>query len=103
METRGLASYEEKDCPVCVTRVPGECDACHIPMPEYPNMGRNGYQSRSIDHWHFRKVTGRDCMRVVTRKLCQDCYKKDYEAFYPNVEWSPECTKPRLVDPAATS
>lgn len=62
------------------------CNDCGISIPEYPNMGRNGYQSFTVDHLHLVEMgvthPGR---KVINRRLCRECMAKDYQKAYPNV------------------
>lgn len=75
-------------CPICHERAakPGICDECGGAVP----VGRFGeflaYQSQSIDHRHQKR--GGDPAKaahgIARKKLCLDCYRKDFHAVYPN-------------------
>lgn len=61
------------------------CNDCGIDIPFYENMGRNGYQSLTVDHVHLKEMgithPGR---HVINKTLCKECYIKDRKIAYPN-------------------
>lgn len=69
-----------------VTGLANICNACGCVIPEYPNMGINGYQSFKIDHLHLTEMgvthPGR---KIINLRLCRACKALDYQAAYPNL------------------
>lgn len=81
---QGKPSYAPEDCPVCKERKLGKCGRCGIVMPEYSNMGRNGYQSPSPTHWHHSRIGGVPGFMAIFAQLCLECYRAEYALKYPN-------------------
>lgn len=81
---RNRAVLDPSDPSKVIATVP-LCDTCHGVIPEYPNMGRNGYQSYAVDHVHLVEMgvthPGR---KIVNRRLCRGCKAEDYRIAYPN-------------------
>ncbi len=84
-----LIDTADGPCEICPTlhkfnpKGPGTlCDACHDPIPEYPNMGLAGYRSAAPSHMHLTKVLGVIGKRALFTTLCRECYIKDYQEVY---------------------
>lgn len=114
MDLQGKPSYQRLNCPVCteradldkrhryleattpdgkIKRVPNPewrplCHGCKKPIPEY-EQGRVklGFDSVTVDHWHFKQVGGMSGVTVVKARLCFDCLLKDWKELYPEQEY----------------
>lgn len=92
-----LPTYETLDCPICAVRKKGHCMVCGKKIPseqdtdywvgetplKYRNMGANGFQSISIDHYHFKTIEDVKGRRIVMGELCLECYREDFRTAYP--------------------
>ncbi len=82
-------TYESAACPVCkenraANKEGNICQTCKRKIPEYVNMGNAGFESVTVDHWHFAKLGDIAGRTVIKRVLCRECYFKDHKANYPN-------------------
>ena len=89
--------YEERDCPVCESRSTRReaedqwevCADCGKRIPTerteyaYKNMGGQGFRSHTSDHRHTKMVRGEIGFGFAHRALCLECYRIDFEKFYP--------------------
>lgn len=78
-----LPTYSAQACPLCRLHQPGKCDDCGLSLPKLPEMGTSGYQSCTTDHLHF-SVNHPGIRNPAFRKLCPNCYIKDFKIKYPN-------------------
>ena len=84
-----LRDDRDGPCEICGKRKAGICDKCHKKIPEYENMGGNGYQTAVPTHFHITTLEGIQGRRAMHGELCLDCYKKHRAEHYPNEKWEP--------------
>ncbi|MEM3169997.1 MAG: hypothetical protein QW838_04415 [Candidatus Nitrosotenuis sp.] len=95
-------TYEPARCPVCkawraLDKENPVCQSCKKEIPEYQNMGRAGFEAVTIDHWHFAQVNDINGRAPINKRLCRECYLKDYKANYPDSNLS-LADLPRQID-----
>lgn len=62
------------------------CRHCDKPIPEYEQgRVRAGFDSTSIDHYHFKDVAGVAGKTVVKARLCFECHVKDWLWVYKDL------------------
>lgn len=59
------------------------CDGCKGPIPRYEGMDGHGFEAHSTDHLVRYTDLGKPVDRPVHLELCYDCFKADFEKFYP--------------------
>ena len=64
-------------CETCASHVSGECDGCHVLFED----GETQYRSQS-HHFHPKSIEGVGGTVAIHKKLCVDCYRKDFERVY---------------------
>lgn len=86
IDLQGRPAYTRGDCPICKNwKAIGlhKCQECQAAIPRYgQTMGGNGFESQTIDHWHFRTVISTQGFSAVTKELCIDCYRTDWKQVY---------------------
>lgn len=95
-------TYQRLKCPICEEyakaaaegrKAQGEhyrpaCQNCGRPIPVYEEgRVRDGFDSFTIHHYHFKGVAGIDSRQVVKAKLCFDCLLADWNVNYPGIEY----------------
>lgn len=86
-------SYPTDQCPLCPQHSKGACWGCGKQIPQYatpsgavngqPTFMEDGFDSASVNHYHFDERTGKAGLRIIKAVLCRECYLVDYNQVYP--------------------
>jgi hypothetical protein len=74
----------------------GSCKTCHKRDQDGDvcadcNKPGAPYESQTWDHVHLTLIEGKQTKAPAKRRLCKDCYPKDFKARYP------DATPPKLA------
>jgi hypothetical protein len=90
MDTLGKPSFPAESCPPCAGFSALEAKmgdrVCHGCEEVISDTDVFGYESQTVDHWHISALGDKVAFKVVKRRLCAACYRKDWKKAYPKVK-----------------